>query len=576
MANIGVTTRPVRVLSVMALLVAAIGAMNPATAAPPHLPPGVVSAPGQAPGAQPVPTAGPVSTASVDWQPCGLDHPGYDCATVPVPLDYDDPAQAMTYVALTRWPAADAQNRIGSVFLNFGGPGASGVEPVINGFGEGFGAALEGRFDVVGFDPRGVGASEPLNCFDTPEGFGNYLASQPLFPYRQDQYRPYFKIHARLGPECHDDHQRIVGHMNTADAARDLDRLRQAVGDGKLTYLGFSYGSYLGNTYANLFPDKVRALAIDGVLDPRLWSSGRQIDSDRTAPQEVLEEFLRLCDAASSECALWTEEGSQQRWDRLLETIREAPIVLGDDTVITYDMLIGDVQVALNNPGGWDGTAELLDALADAALAGDGQAAAEAVRLRAELIERLTRDIGKAAYANDLDARYGNHCADTEYPRAFGDWMAVDEYAQSGSVFGPLFWWFRATGCADWAVNEDRYVGPWTARTANPVLVVGNYFDPATDYDGAVASDRLLGNSRLLSYAGWGHAAYFYSQCAAAHINTYLLTVALPPKGTVCPANPNPFLPQAQTSRPTPPIVPPTPWLARPDQPADQGQTDMP
>ncbi len=573
MANIGVTARRVRLLAVMALLVATISATNPAAAAPPHPPPESVSAPEQEPHAQSVPEAGAVD---VDWQPCGQDHPGYDCATVPVPLDYDRPSHAMTYIALTRWPAADAQNRMGSVFINPGGPGASGVEYVLNGFGEYLGSQLEGRFDVVGFDPRGVGASEPLNCFDTPEGFGNYLASQPVFPYSKDQYRPFFEVHARLGPKCHDDHQRIAGHMNTADAARDLELLRQAVGDEKLTYLGFSYGSYLGNTYANLFPDKVRALAIDGVLDPSLWSSGRQIDSDRTAPQEVFNEFLRLCDVASSECAFWTGESSMQRWDRLLETIREVPIVLSDDVVVTYDMLLNLVFSSLYDPGVWGGAAELLDALADAALSGDENAAVEAVRLRAELIERLTEGIDKAAYSNQQDAFYGNHCADTQYPHAFSDWMTIGEYAQQGSPFGPLIWWERFTGCADWPVNDDRYVGPWTAHTANPVLVVGNYFDPATDYDGAVASDRLLGNSRLLSYAGWGHTAYGVSQCATEDVNAYLLTVSLPPKGTVCPANPNPFLPQAQRSRPTPPIVPPAPWLARTDQPADQGQAGTP
>lgn len=576
MTSIGLSARRMRLLAVMVLLAATMSATTPATAAASLQSPGPASVALPESGVQPVAAAGAVD---LDWQPCGQDHPGYDCATMPVPLDYDRPAHAMTYVALTRWPAADAQNRMGSVFLNPGGPGGSGVEMVINGFGEYLGGQLEGRFDIVGFDPRGVGASEPLNCFDSPEGFGNYVASQPVFPYRQDQYRPFFTIHARLGPECHDDHQRIAGHMNTADVARDLDQLRQAVGDEKLTYLGFSYGSYLGNTYANLFPDKVRALAIDGVVDPRLWSSGRQIDSDRTAPQEVFDEFLRLCDVASSECAFWTGEGSKQRSERLLETLREVPLVLDDDVVITYDMLITLVFGLLYDPGLWggdEGAAALLDALADVALSGDENAAAEAVRLRAELMERLTEGVDKAAYSNQQDAFYGNHCGDTQYPHAFSDWMAIDEYAQQGSPFGPSIWWGRYTGCADWPVNDDRYLGPWTAHTANPVLVVGNYFDPATDYDGAVASDRLLGNSRLLSYAGWGHAAYFFSQCASDHMNAYLLTVSLPPKGTVCPANPNPFLPGTRTGRPTPPIVPPAPWPVRPDQPADQGQAGTP
>ena len=133
-----------------------------------------------------------------------------------------------------------------------------------------------------------------------------------MFPYRNGQYRSYFDTWAGLGPECLDDRQKVAAHMNTADVARDLDLLRRAVGDRRLTYLGFSYGSYLGNTYANLFPNNVRALVIDGVLDPRLWSSGWQIKSDRVATQEEFDEFLRLCDAARTECAFWTPAGSAQ------------------------------------------------------------------------------------------------------------------------------------------------------------------------------------------------------------------------------------------------------------------------
>ncbi len=121
---------------------------------------------------------------------------------------------------------------------------------------------------------------------------------------------------------------------------------------------------------------------------------------------------------------------------------------------------------------------------------------------------------------------------------------SIDLYAALGSPFGPYWWWFNA-GCAAWPVNHDRYVGPWTARTSAPVLVVGNFFDPATDHAGAQASARLLPNSRLLSYAGWGHTAYGRSACVTEHIDAYLLTGTPPPAGTVCPANPNPFVPSA-------------------------------
>ena len=501
------------------------------------------------------------------WRPCGDDYPGYDCATVTVPLDYDRPARGTTQLALARFPAADTDRRIGTVFVNPGGPGGSGVGMVLSGFGEFLGSQLDGRFDIVGFDPRGVAASDPLHCFDSGDDLDAFLADLPFFPYRHVQYRPFFRAWAGLGPECLDDQQQVAAHMNTADVARDMDLLRQAVGDRKLTYLGFSYGSYLGNTYANLFPGKVRALVIDGVLDPRLWSSGWQIRSDRVATQEEFEEFLRLCDDAGDECAFWTSQGSAPRWERLARAIRRDPLELPDGTLYTYDFLIADATSAMYAPEVWDGpdgAAALFDALADAAFADDRHAAADAARLHDGLVELLTAPAEEADYDNGLDAYYGNQCADTQYPWAFPTWLAIDRYARAGSRFGP-FWWWGNSGCARWPVNADRYNGPWTARTSAPVLVVGNYFDGVTDYAGAVASDRLLRNSRLLSYAGWGHTAYGRSDCVTDYVDGYLLTVTLPPAGTVCPANPNPFLSVAgREARTTAPLVglPPT-WLSR-------------
>src|SRR5688572_27421758 len=205
---------------------------------------------------------------SLDWQPCGAEFPGLECATAQVPLDYDTPRGQTTEIALARVPADPAADRIGSVFVNPGGPGGSGVGLVLGGFGGFLHENLGGRFDVVGFDPRGVGASDPLHCFDSEEDLDAFFADQPIFPYLRDQYRPYYdQLGPAFGRECRDErngNDAIVDHMSTADVVRDLDLLRRAVGDRKLTYLGFSYGSYLGNTYANMFPNNVRALVIDG------------------------------------------------------------------------------------------------------------------------------------------------------------------------------------------------------------------------------------------------------------------------------------------------------------------------
>ena len=492
----------------------------------------------------------------LDWQPCGADFPGKLCATATVPLDYDNPHGRTTQLALAKTPASDTARRIGSVFINPGGPGGSGVEMLLSGFGDFLAGNLDGRFDIVGFDPRGVAGSDPLHCFDSAAEFDEFFGNQPVFPYQRRQERPFFEQYRKLGPECLDDRQAVAAHMSTADVARDLDLLRRAVGDAKLSYLGFSYGSYLGNTYANLFPDRVRALVIDGVLDPRLWSSGWQIRSDRVATQEVFDEFLRLCDAAGPQCAFFTAAGSTARWDALAARIRREPLVVDAEFTYTYDLLVADAASAMYAPEIWSDYAAFLDQVADLALANQSAAALATVRERFR--QRLSAPHPEADYPNFLDAYYGNQCADTDYPRQFSTYRAIGAYAERGSQFGPYWWWPNA-GCADWPTSPDRYLGPWTARTSAPVLVVGNFFDPATDYAGARASDQLLRNSRLLTYAGWGHTAYGRSSCTTEHIDQYLLTGALPPRGTVCPANPNPFSADAaRRSTPTPLVGLPT------------------
>jgi pimeloyl-ACP methyl ester carboxylesterase len=484
----------------------------------------------------------------LDWRPCGEDLPGKLCATARVPLDHDEPRGRTTELALAKVPASDPSRRIGTVFVNPGGPGGSGVEFVLFGFGDFLAANLDGRFDVVGFDPRGVGSSDPLHCFDSEEDLDAFLADQPVFPYRRAQERPFFDHYRSLASECLDDRQAVARHMSTADVARDLDLLRRAVGDSRLTYLGFSYGSYLGNTYANLFPGRIRALVIDGVLDPRLWSSGWQIKSDRKATQAVFDEALRLCDAAGSSCAFSARGGSRARWRALANQIRREPLVVDPEFTYTYDLLIADATGAMYAPEVWPDYFTFLDEVADAVL-GDQQPGAALSATRDSVLDRLAAPSTEADYPNFFDAYYGNHCADTEYPRRFVTYRAIGIYAEQGSRFGPYWWWSNA-GCADWPTSPDRYLGPWTARTSAPVLVVGNYYDPSTDYAGAQASDRLLRNSRLLTYAGWGHTAYGRSECTTAYVDRYLLTGALPRAGTVCPANPNPFTAVADRRQP--------------------------
>ena len=524
--------------------------------------------------AEPAGRASSPPVPSLAWAPCGDGYPGAECTSATVPLDYDNPRAGTTQIALARIPAADQAHKVGSVFINPGGPGWSGVGMLLGVFGQFLASRLQGRFDVVGFDPRGVGGSEPLRCFDSQEDLAAFFAGQPIFPYLPAQYRPFFDRFGSYSDRCLDGRDRIAQHMSTADVARDLDLLRGAVGDPQLTYLGFSYGSYLGSTYASLFPKNVRALAIDGVVDPRLWSSGWQITAFGPAIQQEFNEFLRLCDQAGPDCAFAAPEGSAVRWEALATALRRQPLPLPDGTAYSYDILINDATTAMYRPEVWGRLGWLLDYLADAVLGDRGAAAsasASAVTgIRQAIAQRLTPPAAQpdaaAGYDNSLDARIGNHCADVEYPHTFAAFRAIDRYAAAGSRFGPLWWWQVGTACAQWPVNPDRYTGPWRTTTANPVLVVGNYFDGITPYTGAKASAGLLTSSRLLSYAGWGHTAYGRSACVTGYINQYLLDRSLPAPGTVCPANPNPFLPSpARSAAASAPLsgAPPR-WLPTP------------
>jgi pimeloyl-ACP methyl ester carboxylesterase len=485
----------------------------------------------------------------LNWNPCSTD--GADCAMAQVPLDYDEPAGATTYIVLARY-AADPATKIGTVFVNFGGPGVSGVARLIgSGFGLTLRALLLGRFDVVAFDPRGVGYSDPIQCFDTEGDRAAFNALQPIFPYFDEQERPYFDAYSSLAARCLGRGQPIALHMSTADAARDLDLLRQAVDDERITYLGFSYGSYLGNTYANMFPDKVRALAIDGVLNPLIWTIGRQISSDRVAAAAVAEEFNRLCDEAAAVnpayCFMSGPQGAAATYAAVAESLKQTPIVLPGGSLYTYDMLIAQTVGCMYTPEQWPACANFVALLASA-LQGDGDAATRAdATLRGIVDTWRSADAGRA-YNNQFDASLGVMCADTQYRNPFAYYAALDGWAAKGSVFGPYWWWFNVS-CARWPLSPDRYAGPWTARTSAPVLVIGNYFDPATDYAGAQAAAKWLKNARLLSYAGWGHCAFPRANaCVVGHVVRYLLDGSLPPEGTVCPANPSPFLPAAPGS----------------------------
>jgi pimeloyl-ACP methyl ester carboxylesterase len=218
----------------------------------------------------------PVSAApEIQWTDCPRPYgPGVECGALDVPLDHDNPDGLTIAIALVRLPATNPGSRLGTIFLNPGGPGGSGVDFVVSVGSALFSDEVRARFDLIGFDPRGIHRSEPLKCFAIPGKASSVSTLSWPFPLTLEEELARQKADNQLARACEQSGGEILHHMSTVDVARDLDLLRQAVGDEYLNYAGYSYGSFLGNVYANLYPDRVRAIVIDGIVDPVAWTTG--------------------------------------------------------------------------------------------------------------------------------------------------------------------------------------------------------------------------------------------------------------------------------------------------------------
>jgi pimeloyl-ACP methyl ester carboxylesterase len=495
--------------------------------------------------------------SSVQWSPCHLDTGfPFQCARVRVPLDYSNLQAGTISIALVRLPASDQAHRIGSLFVNPGGPGGSGVDEVLQGGPHLYGGAIQSRFDIVGFDPRGIARSTALRCFDSTDQWAPFFTRVgfPLTP-KQEQRRQQADLY--LAGACAAQGDAIMDHMATADAARDLDRLRAAVGDDRLTYMGVSYGSFLGVTYANMFPNHVRAVIVDGVLDPIAWTTG--VDGERhTVPfstrlrsdmgaQATLDEFLRLCDAGGPNCAFGPH--SADRFERLADRLRKSAVSIvdpdGNETRFFYQDLILNTLFALYNSFVWPDLAQFLAYL-------DSQVSPQ--RLGASLhslrrAEGLGAGVGGTSYRNFLEGFPGVACSDTENPTSYEAWSEQGAISdQRFGYFGRPWTWISSI-CAQWpGFDRQRYMGPFDRKTANPVLVIGNLFDPATRYQGAQTVHRLMPNSSLLTVHGWGHTSLFLSKCVDRISVKYLVRRVTPEPGTICWQDDVPFKPASAAS----------------------------
>ena len=460
----------------------------------------------------------------LDWRPCSS---GFRCARLLVPVDYTRPAGRRFSLPLVRLPATDPGHRIGAIVLNPGGPGGSGVayarqaRSVLS-------AAVLARFDVVGFDPRGVGGSRPaIRCMTGPQ-LDTYLdtndnpadAAQMSTVLSESRFFAQACAHA-AGP--------LLPYVGTAEAARDMDVLRAALGEQKLTYLGKSYGTYLGTYYAQLFPHNVRALVLDGALDPAETATDQNI-VQAEGFQVAFRSFATDC-VQRSGCPLGSGGSSAAvtaaiaRLQALLNRAEVTPLAndLGDGRPGNEALMTAGVLAALYSKAYWP----LLRQALSSAFAGDGT-------LLIELADALMERNGNGTYSNLAESNMAINCVDRSWPRDLSAWRAAASAARRDAPqFGEAIMW-GSLPCAYWPVRGAR-VPAMRAVGAPPILVVGTTRDPATPYRWAQALARDLSTGVLLGWNGDGHTAYMMgSSCVNSIVDRYLLDGAPPKSGTVC------------------------------------------
>jgi len=473
------------------------------------------------------------AAAPIAWKSCGGK---LQCARVAVPLDWSQPEGRIISLSVIRRPASRPAERIGSLFVNFGGPGVPGVATVKR-LGPRLNRLGRGRFDVVSWDPRGTGESAHISCFANDREQRRFWGAYAI-PVTRAQSRRFVKKTTAFAGRCTERSRELLPYVSTADTVRDLDYLRELVGDPQLNYRGLSYGTFIGQTYANLFPDRVRAMVLDGNINPLEYiqsveaaMAGSSADTDL-----VIDKFLALCKRAGpARCALARGGSPARRFARLLARLRRGPIPApsADPPRLTYSDLLWRVFIAQAGPAGWPDFARELDQAAS----GDGSAIAQ-------LIQGATPVLQDA-----MNSAVALQCADKPVPARLAPaaWPdALRQLSRASRWNAPFLTWFLWAPCAAWTVpTVNRYTGPWNAVTPNPVLVIGTRHDPRTSYHSSVVAAETLGNAVLLTHDGYGHTSdEDPSACIQRDVAAYLLELKTPPPGKVCRSDHLPFSPK--------------------------------
>ena len=459
----------------------------------------------------------------ITWQTCDESRDDLQCATVEAPLDYADPAGEAIKIRLAVHRAT-GDERLGSLLLNPGGPGGSGVDFLPSAL-DVVTEDVQERYDLVGFDPRGVQSSDPrVTCYSAPE-MDALLAADADTSSPQGVQEAIDRF-AAFGQACLENTGPVLGHVDTVSAARDMDILRAVLGDTALHYLGFSYGTQLGATYASLFPQRVGRLVLDGAVDPTL-SSDEATFQQAVGFENALRAYVEDCQAGRT-CPLRgdVDEGLAQI-RRLLDRAKASPLPTGDDErPLTQSLAFTGIAVTLYSQKYWN---YLTSALTAAIRDNDGS---------------ILLTLSDAYYDRKSNGTYGNNsteafwsigCVDSRSSSDLDHMAAQAERIQAAAPTVAAAFSYGGVLCAQWPVPVVGGLDDYSAAGAAPILVVGTTNDPATPYAQAEALAELLDSGVLLTYEGEGHTAYGQSnECVARNVDAYLLEGTVPAEGTRC------------------------------------------
>ncbi|WP_285564590.1 alpha/beta hydrolase [Streptomyces sp. RTGN2] len=484
------------------------------------------------------PTASGLASQQLKWKPCPAPSqaqgggaapsplPGgavWECSSMDVPLDYADPGGKTISLALVRAKAIDGKKRIGSLIFNFGGPGASGVATL-----PAFGAEydkLRTRYDLVSFDPRGVGDSDGVECESDKQLDARYEGDGT--PDDAAEEKAFTEDTKTYAAACEKNSGKELPFVGTTNAARDMDLMRQVLGDDRLYYFGISYGTELGGVYAHLFPKSVGRSVLDAVVDPTEDAEQSSLGQAKGF-QLALDNFAADCVERGDACKLpgSTAEEVEQGVSGLLGRLERKPVAGLGSRKLTQTQATTGIAAALYSKETWP----LLEQGLDEADGGNGG-------LLLALADSLNGRSEDGHYDNSAAANTAINCADSKERFTLDEAKAkLPEFHDASPVFGDYLGW-GLMACTGWPVAGAWDTPDVSAEGAAPVLVIGNTGDPATPYAGAKAMAEELGEGVgvEMTYRGEGHGAYNSGNaCVQKAVGGYLLDGKVPAAGTVC------------------------------------------